>query len=296
MSILAQLTANSLITGSIYALVAVGFSLIFVTNKFMHFAHGVSVAIASYLLYSLFSLLEVPFFIAVSITILLTGILGVLMYRIVYLPLQNKKSSNVILLIASIALLILFENILQMLFGAGVKSINYISTRKGLDILGATITPLQIFIILVSVVLMILLYFFMNKTKLGRDMRAVADNKELANIIGINSVRISEYSFFIGSALAGVAGILIGLEQNLSPLMGTILMVKGFTGAIVGGITSVPGAILGSLLLGFAENYGIWFLPQEWNLTKEAIGFTLLFLFLLIKPTGIFGINKGVKK
>ena len=124
-------------------------------------------------------------------------------------------------------------------------------------------------------------------------MRAVSDNKELANVIGIDSRRVSDYSFIIGSCLAGVAGILIGLEQNLEPVMGTSLMIKGFTGSIIGGITSVPSSVLGSYIVGLVENYGIWYLPSGY---KDAIAFVLLFIFLLFKPTGLFGINKGWKK
>jgi len=123
-------------------------------------------------------------------------------------------------------------------------------------------------------------------------MRAVSDNKELAAIAGINQKRVSDYSFIIGSVLAGIAGILIGLEQNLEPTMGTTLIIKGFTGAVIGGITSVPASILGSYLLGLAENYGIWFLPSGF---KDAIAFAILFLFLLFKPNGLFGFNRGAK-
>ena len=119
-------------------------------------------------------------------------------------------------------------------------------------------------------------------------MRAVADNKEMAEVVGISSERIYSLAFVVGSAIAGVAGILVGLEQNLEPMMGTNLMIKGFTGAIIGGIGSVPGAILGSFLLGFAENFGIWFLPSGY---KDAIAFVILFIFLLFKPQGILGIR-----
>ena len=288
-----QLLANGLIAGSIYALVAAGFSLIYATNRFMHFAHGTSVVVGGYILYTLFTRLGMPFSLGVLLTILLSGFLGVLLYRAVYLPLQNKKASNVILLIASIGLLILFQNLIQIWFGASVKSIGYIKVAKGVSFLGAVITPLQFLIIITSVVLFVLLYGFMKKTRLGRNMRAVADNKELASIMGINHKRIADYSFFIGSSLAGIAGILIGLEQNLSPTMGTFLIIRGFTGAVIGGINFVPGAILGSYVLGVVENLGIAVLPSGF---KDAIAFTLLFLFLLFRPQGLFGISKGVKQ
>jgi branched-chain amino acid transport system permease protein len=287
-----QLLANGLIAGAIYALVAAGFSLIYSTNKFMHFAHGVSVAFGAYLLLTLFRLLELPFFVACVLTIIVSGFFGMAMYYLIYLPMQKKKASNVILLIASIGLLILFENLIQAVYGAQVRSIGYIGVQHGISIFGASITPLQIVLIVVSLVLFGILYWYIKKTKMGRDMRAVANNKELASIVGINYQRVAGTSFFIGSCLAGVAGILIGLEQNLTPLMGTDLMVRGFTGAVIGGITSVPGAILGSFVLGIVENFGIWYLPSSY---KDAIAFGLLFLFLLFKPNGLFGFDKGVK-
>lgn len=283
---------NGLIIGSIYALVAAGFSLIYSTNKYMHFAHGVGVAIGGYILYTLFTLWGVPFYLACFLTVPLTGLFGLAMYRGLYLPLQRRGASNVVLLIASIALLILFQNLIQLIYDSNVKLIGYIKRAAGLTIGSITITPLQIVIIIISVVFFIVLYYFMQKTRLGRNMRAVSDNPELASIVGINHIKIADISFFIGSCLAGIAGILIGLEQNLYPPMGTVLIIKGFTGAVIGGITYVPGSILGSYILGIAENLGIVFLPSGY---KDAIAFGLLFLFLLFKPNGLFGVGGRLK-
>ncbi len=290
--ILTQLLVNGAIAGAIYALVACGFTLIYSTNKFMHFAHGSSVVVGAYFIYSFFTLVGIPFYISCLLTLVFTSLFGLGMYVLVYRPLQKRNSSNIILLIASIGLLILFQNIIQLFFGPNVKSINYLGINKGISLVGATITKLQLFLSILAVFLFFLLYFFMRNTALGRNMRAVADNPELASIVGVNTGRVKQYSFIIGSGLAGMAGILIGLEQNLTPVMGTELIVKGFTGAVIGGITSVPGAIAGSFILGIVENLGIWFLPSGY---KSGIAFLLLFVFLLFKPTGLFGINKGVK-
>lgn len=287
-----QLLVNGLIAGAIYALVASGFSLIYSTNKFMHFAHGISVVVSAYILYTLFSLLGIPFYISCLLTIILAGLFGLLMNRFIYIPLQNKNASNVILLIASLAILILFQNLIQLIFDADVKNIGYLKVIAGFNLFGAIITPLQVVIVFTSLIFFFLLYVFMKYTKIGIKMRAVSANKELASIVGINHKRISDYSFIIGSALAGIAGILIGLEQNINPTMGTNLMIKGFIGAIIGGINSVPGAVAGSFLLGLAENLGVWFLPSGY---KDAIAFILLFIFLLFRPTGIFGSEQGVK-
>ena len=292
MGIAVQLLINSLIAGAIYALVAAGFSLIYSTNKFVHFAHGSVIAFSAYILYLFYSILKFNFGISVILTILFSCVFGYLL-NLIYKKLRERNASSVILLIASVGLLILIESLILILFGADVKTIGFLKIAKGLEIFGGIITPLQIWIIVISLLLLGFLHLFMKKTKIGKAMRAVADNKDVAEIVGISSEKIYSYSFIIGSAIAGIAAVLIGLEQNLEPMMGTNLMIKGFTGAIIGGIGSVPGAILGSFLLGIAENYGIWFLPSGY---KDAIAFTLLFIFLLFKPKGILGKKWGEDK
>jgi len=291
MSVAIQLLINGLIAGAIYALVASGFSLIYSTNKFVHFAHGATIAFSAYILYFLFSMLGMNFGFSVILAIAFASLLGYGM-NIVYRKFRQRKASNVILLIASFALLILIESLILLLFGADVKTIGYIKVEKGMEILGAIITPLQIVIIITSFILLLLLFLFMKKTKIGKAMRAVSDNKDVAEIVGISSEKIYSWSFILGSAIAGIAAILVSLEQSLEPMMGTSLMIKGFTAAIIGGIGSVPGAIFGSFLLGFSENFGIWFLPSGY---KDAIAFIILLLFLLFRPQGILGIKRDEK-
>jgi len=297
-----QLLINGLIAGSIYALVASGFSLIYATNKFVHFAHGTTVTVSAYVLLTLFSALGLNFYLAAAGTILVAALLGYLMHLLLYQPLRSRKASSAVMLIASIGLMIFLENLMLALFGADVKTVGLLEVRKGIEVgLGAeasakaaaVITPLQIVIIAIAAGLLIALWLFMKKSRLGKTMRAVADNPELARISGINANKVFAQSFALGSAIAGIAAILVALEQNIEPVMGTGLIIKGFTGAIIGGVTSVPGAVLGSYLLGLAENFGIWFLPSGW---KDAIAFGLLFVFLLWRPTGILGIAKGARE
>ncbi|MEK6800562.1 MAG: branched-chain amino acid ABC transporter permease [Nanoarchaeota archaeon] len=291
-SLLLQLTLNGLVAGSIYSLVASGFSLIYSTNRFMHFAHGVIVILAGYILFSFYSLIGFSFYYSVLSTLIYSSFIGFLINKTIYSPLQKKKTSSVILLIASISLLILFQNLIQLFFGAGVKDIDYIDIQKGLEFYEATITQLQIITIIISSILCVGLFIFMKKTSLGKEMRAVSNNKELADIVGINSSKVKDLSFFIGSFLAGLAGILISLEQNVSPSMGTNLIIKGFTGAVIGGISSVPASIFGSYIIGLVENLGIAFLPSGF---KEAISFFLLFIFLLFRPEGLASLRRRVK-
>ena len=293
MAIFNQLLINGIIAGAIYALVASGFSLIYSTNRFIHFAHGVVVAFSAYMLYLFFSLLGIDFGFAVLLSLIFTIFLGYGFNSLIYRNFRKRKASNSVLLIASFGLLILMDSLILLFFGADVKTIGFIRVAKGIEFLGAIITPLQIFIVICSVLLFIGLFLFMKKTKIGKAMRAVSDNKDVAETVGINSEKIYSWSFVIGSFIAGIAGILIGLEQNLQPIMGTNLIIKGFTAAIIGGIGHVHGAILGALLLGLAENFGIWYLPSGY---KDAIAFILLFIFLLFKPTGILGIKKEGEK
>lgn len=285
---LSQILVNGLIAGAIYALVAVGFSLVYSTNRFAHFAQGTALTIGAYALYQFFTVLKIDFWVSCLLAILFTSLIGFGMERFVYQPLREKKASYSILLLASFALLILIEAIILLLFGADVKTIPLFPIEKGIELLGFIITPLQVIIIFITVLLFVLLAFFLTKTKTGQSLRAVADNPALAEIHGISTKRVFSLTMVLSSALGAVAGILVGLEQNLEPTMGTSLIIKGFAGAIIGGLTSVPGAIVGSFLLGIIENVGIWFLPSGY---KDAIAFTLLFLFLIFKPQGLFGVK-----
>jgi branched-subunit amino acid ABC-type transport system permease component len=291
MFVLNQIFINGLIAGAIYALVASGFSLIYSTCKFVHFAHGAVISLTAYFLFFLFSISGLNFWLSIIFALIFSVLVGWLMNKIVYEKFRKRKTSSTILLIASFALLILLESLILILFGADIKTIGYIKISKGLEFLGAIITPLQIIIVGASIFLLIFLWFFMKKTKIGKAMRAVSDNKDVAEIVGISSEKIYLWVFAIGSIIAGVSGILVGLEQNLEPMMGGNLMIKGFTAAIIGGIDSVPGAILGSFLLGFAENFGIWFLPSGY---KDAIAFIILFIFLLFRPQGILSMKRFV--
>lgn len=287
-----QLLINGLIAGSIYALVASGFSLIYSTNRFIHFAHGTMVTVGAYLTFLFFVKWGVNFYVSGILVVLAIALLGYVIFTLVYNPLKKKRSSNAILLIASIGLMILLENLMLLIFGSDVKTLNFIKVQKGVEFWGAVITPLQIIIIVSAIILLVLLWLFVKYSKIGKTMRAVADNSELAKISGINIEKIKAVSFLVGSGIAGFAAVLIALEQNIEPIMGTNLMIKGFTGAIIGGVTSMPGAVLGSYLLGIIENFGIWFLPSGY---KDAIAFVLLLIFLLIRPNGILGVNKGVR-
>lgn len=287
-----QLLANGIILGSIIALVAVGFSLIFSTNRFVHFAHGSVVVLSGFFLYIFYSILGINFYLACILTIIVSALVGLLIYLLVYYPLRRRGTSAVILLIASLGVMILLDNLTLLIFGADVKVLDYIPIAEGMNIAGAIVTPLQLIIAFSSLILLLLVWLFVKYISLGKTVRAVADNPELASISGINVRKIEAVSFMLGSSIAGFAGIMHTLEYGVEFSMGTALSVAGYTGAVIGGIGSLAGSVLGGYLLGLAENLGIWFLPSGY---KMAIAFILLLIFLLIRPNGIFGIDKGTR-
>ncbi len=158
----------------------------------------------------------------------------------------------------------------------------------GHSVFGAIITDVQILILVVSIVLLGAVPIFIQKTRLGKAMRAVADDPVAASVVGINPERIIFWAFAIGSAMAGAAGILVSLETNIEPTMGFNALLKGIIAAIIGGIGSIPGAVAGGFFLGIAENLGIWKIQAGW---KDSIAFAILIIFLLVRPGGIFGIT-----
>jgi branched-chain amino acid transport system permease protein len=288
-----QLLLNSLISGSIYALIALGFAVIYRHCRFFHFAHGGIYASGAYIAYVFYNYLYINPIISFFLSISVAGLLGVCINRLVYYPLRKHKSSNLVFLLASFGVFILLQNLLQLIFGAQILTLRTGPVKEGHHIVGAVITDTQILIIVSTIVLFFLIGFLIQKTKLGKAIRAVADDPIGARVSGINSEKIITVVFAIGSALAGVAGILVSLETNIEPTMGFNAILMGIIASIIGGIGSIPGALLGGLFLGLAENLGIWQIQAGW---KNAIAFGILILFLLFRPSGIMNVKPEKEK
>ncbi|MDH5413645.1 MAG: branched-chain amino acid ABC transporter permease [Flavobacteriaceae bacterium] len=299
-----QLILNGIIAGSIYALIGLGFTVIYRTVKFFHFAHGIVYTAGAYLAYSIVMSLGVrssgvesfgvgSWVVAVLGGIVGAGVLGILIDRLVYLPLRKTKAPNLVFLIASFGIFIFIQNLIQLLYGAQILTLRTGPVKEGHQFLGAVITDIQILILVVSLGVLGVLWLFVQKTKLGKAMRAVSDDPISASVVGINPEKTIFASFAIGSALAGVAGILISLETNIEPTMGFNAILKGIIASIIGGIGSIPGAMLGGFFLGIVENLGIWKIQAGW---KDAIAFVVLLIFLLFRPEGILGTRKGKER
>ena len=286
-----QFLVNGIIAGSVYALVAVGFAIIYRTVRFFHFAHGVVFTAGAYFAYLFKIWLEWPLIIAIPASIGLCGVMGVLIEVSVYRPLRHKGSSALILLIASLGIYIVFQNLISMVFGDDTKTIRSGVVKEGIKLLGARITPIQITIIIVSLLLVISCFLFLKYTKAGRSVRAVANNLELAQMTGINRDGVIFWAIAVGSVLAGIAGILVALDVDMTPTMGMNALLMGVAAVIIGGVDSLPGVAFGALLLGMAQNLGVWKISSQW---QDAIAFFILLIFLLFRPQGFLG--KRVKK
>ncbi len=283
-----QFIVNGLIAGSIYALIAIGFTVIYRTVKFFHFAHGVVYTAGAYFAYTLVKFLHISFIPSFFLSISLAALLGIAIDKTVYYPLRIHKAPNLVFLLASFGVFIFIQNSIQLVYGAQILTLRTRPIREGYHILGAVITPIQILILVVSCLLLAVLWLFIQKTKLGKAMRAVSDDSMAASVVGINPDKTILASFAIGSALAGAAGILISLETNIEPTMGFSAILKGIIASIIGGIGSIPGAMLGGFFLGIAENLGIWKIQAGW---KDCIAFVILIIFLLLRPGGIFAVK-----
>jgi branched-chain amino acid transport system permease protein len=285
MDLFSQLLMNSIIAGAIYTLVAIGYTMVYGVLKFINFAHGDLAMVGAYITYFLIKHVGLPILPSVVIAIISVAALGILIEKIAYKPLRH--ASRLAPLITAIAVSIFLQSAVILLLGARTKTLRLVTT-KGLMFLGAYITPIQVIIITTSVLLMILLNIYLKHAKLGKAMRATSDEMTIASVVGIQVDRVISYVFAIGSALAAVAGILIAFETNLTPTMGFVLGIKAFAAAVVGGIGSVRGAMVGGFIIGFAENFGIWYIPTGY---KNSVAFVILVLVLLVRPSGIFGMK-----
>jgi len=284
-----QLFVNGIIAGSEYALFAIGLSLIFGTLRLIHFAHGEVAMVGAYAAFVVSVLLGLPLVVGFFAAISVGAMLGVAIYKLAFKPL--RKQHPLMPLIAAIAVSILLQNLVALFFGNTIKTYSLGAVEKGMEFNGFIITKTQVLIVFMALALMLAAWLFLKKTKIGKQIVAVADNRHLAESIGVDSEKAIVVAFAFGSALAAAGGVLLAMETSLVPMMGLMPNIKAFAAVVVGGVGSVPGAILGSYFIGLAENIGVWFLPSGY---KDAIALSILVIFLLFKPTGILGKKREV--
>ena len=290
MSIIPQIIANSLIAGSIYALIALGFNLVYGATRFVNMVPGALAAVGGYTVFYLFGHLGVNIHLSVAAGIVVAGFFGYLSNRLVFQKLRRDKASNLVSFVASLGIFTMLQALVSIVFTSQFQSILSVTKiPKTYQIFGATFTWIQGLIFITSIVAFAGLALVLRKTSFGKTIRAVSDDEEVSKIIGINTDRLISWVFFIGSCLVGLSGIFIGFDVGINPTMGLFIILEGATASIIGGIGNVYGGFFGAFLLGFVENFGILKISGEW---KPAIAFGLLVLFLIFKPEGLMNKKK----
>ncbi|MCZ6688092.1 MAG: branched-chain amino acid ABC transporter permease [Planctomycetota bacterium] len=285
-----QLTVNGIIAGAVYALVGVGFALIYNVARFFNFAHGVVFTLGAYIAFLFTSVVQLPLLLALPMAVLLTALIGCGLDLVVFAPLRRKSSAPLVLLLSSLGIYIVLQNLISIAFGDDIKTIRSGGVGQRIALLGAQVTSTQIVIVLTSALVLVALIVFLRATKIGEAIRAVSSDPELAKVCGIESDRVVLCTFGIGSALAAIAGILVAFDVDLTPTMGLNALMMGIVAVIIGGIGSVPGVALGALLLGLAQHLGVWKISSQW---QDAIAFVILLAFLLVRPEGFLGKSVG---
>lgn len=279
---------NGMRSGSIYALIALGYTMVYGIAKMINFAHGDIIMVGAYTLYVSIAKFNMPVWLAVITTIIVCAVLGITIERIAYKPL--RKAPSLAVLITAIGMSFLLQSIALLIFNANPITVKSIITLKAVTIGGVTITGTTMVTLIVTFVCMVALTLFINKTKAGSAMRAVSEDKEAAQLMGINVNKTISMTFAIGSALAAVAGIMFVCQfQSIKPTLGALPGIKAFVAAVLGGIGSVPGAMLGGILLGIIESVSKAYISTE---LSDAIVFGVLVLVLLVKPSGLLGKNR----
>lgn len=279
-------TINGLGIGSLYALVAIGYTMVYGIVKLINFAHGDLIMVGAYMMVLCINYLKLPFGIAILVSMALTALIGVILEKLAYKPL--REAPRIYALITAIAVSIFLQNIFNLIYGPDPRSFktNLSGTFKLGNISVSINTIITIF---VSIILMILLTIFIKYTKVGKSMRAVSEDAGAASLMGINVNNTITITFAIGSSLAAIAGALYSISYpSITPTMGSMFGIKAFIAAVLGGIGIVPGAMLGGFLLGICEAYSKGYISAAYS---DTIVFSILILTLILKPDGILGKN-----
>ncbi len=288
---LLQQLVNGVSLGSIYALIALGYTMVYGIIKLINFAHGDVYMIGAYIGFAATTFANLSFLPALIISMVLSAVLGMSIEKIAYKPL--RKSSKIAVLITAIGVSLLLENLMTYFVGAEIRSFPKLLSDEQINLGNIVLNMQQVYIVITAIALMILLQFIVHNTKVGKAMRAVSADKDAAQLMGIKIDSTISFTFAIGSSLAGAAGVLVGIYYNsIDPLMGIMPGLKAFVAAVFGGIGSIPGAMIGGLSIGVLETlvsgYGN-------SMYRDAAVFAFLIVILIIKPSGLLGKNTKEK-
>jgi len=287
--LLFQLLVDGLQLGALYALMAVGFAMIFGSTRVFHYAHGTTYVIVGYLFYYMAERLHWPWWIGAAVAAAAGVAFGVLLDRWMYRPIQRDEGSFFTVFVASFGIAVVAENVIVILFGASFVSISTPLTRAADIGGGIVVSQLGIFSVLAAGLLFTFLNWFLARTDVGVALRALSENPDLVRGFGLNPRKLSQYAFAIGSLLVAPAALVATCVTGLTPTAGHRVVLISIAASIIGGIGSLRGAGLGGLILGLAESLAVWKFSTGWS---EAVAFIILFAFILARPSGLFG-NKA---
>lgn len=286
MDLLLQLLATGVVVGSLYALCAVGWGLIYGTTLHFHVAHGAVFTLAAYYAYVGQKLLGLPLAVAVLAAVAAAGLSGLLIDRLVYQPLERRGALRTTVFIASLGLLIVVENVLAIVFTADPLRLDIGALQTSLRLGPVYLNYLHALTVALAAAGYAALVLFLRRSRWGQAIRAVSSAPEMARTVGIDLGRVQLLTYALGSAISAPAGILVAMDVGAEPYRGTRFVLLASVGVIMGGIGSLPGALLGGLFLGLLENLGIWKIPSEW---QAAISFGVFLIFIVLKPRGFLG-------
>ncbi len=287
---LVQVIINSIVTGSVYALAAIGLTMVYGILKFANFAHAEAITFGAYMAYMVDVMLGGDLLFGVVVAFLLTGLLGIASDILVFRQLREKGATRISLMIVSIGLGLVIRHSIQGIWGPWVRWYSYVEVSS-FEIIGGRITAIESWTIVTALALMVSLHLLLTKTKLGKAMRAISDNPTLALASGIDIDRVVLWVWFIGSGVAGIGGVLRGADTRVMSYMGWELLLPVFAVVVLGGTGSFYGTVLAAYILGLVENFGVLMLI-EFSLStsyRSAIAFIILIIVLLVKPTGLMG-------
>ena len=284
-----QLIVNGIVLGSIIALAAIGLTMVYGVLNFANFSHADFMALGAYIAFVLNVALGLNIILSFFIAIAIAGALGVLLDFLVWKPMRRKNADLVSLVIISIGLSLIVRNAIIFIWGGSTRNFD-LPVRRGIEMLGVTITHNQLIGLGTAILFMVLVHFFLKNTKLGKAMRAISDDINLARMSGIDSDKVIMWMWFIGIGLAAVAGILYGLETTIRPNMGWFLILPMFAAVILGGIGNPYGAMVGGMIIGLSQELSMLILPSEY---KMGVSLGIMILVLLFKPKGLFGGTKA---
>lgn len=280
-----QQLINGLALGSVYALLALGYTMVYGIIKLINFAHGEIYMIGAFAGYFAANTLGLSLVPTLIVAMVISAIVGIIIEKVAYKPL--RKSPRITLLITAIGVSLLLQNVMGLIVGANPKAFPELIENKMISLGGVQINNKTILIFGVSAVLVLLLQFIVYKTKVGKAMRAASFDTEASQLMGINVDNTISLTFAIGSALAGIAGVLVAITYpSITPYMGTMPGLKAFVAAVLGGIGSIPGALIGGFLMGIIETLTKAYISTSFS---DAIAFSVLIIILLIKPSGLLG-------